>query len=322
MSNHGTQHDKHDRGRDAQSPAAMPVRGWRDALWRVKTAVSTDALSLIAAGVAFYAFLSLFPTITAILSIYGLVAEPSQVGQQIGQLQGTMPSSAVQLIQSRISALTQSDNSTLGISLVVSVLIALYSASKGTGALITALNVAYDEEESRGFFKLKGFTLLLTFAGIVVMILLLAAISLPTYLGTLGLPTWLNVIIRVIRWVLTLGLMMGMLALIYAWAPSRRRPKLRWATSGAIVAALLWLIVSIAFSFYLGHFGSYNKTYGSAAAIVITLTWFWLSAFFVLIGAEINAELEGQTKRDSTHGASLERGERGAVAADDVRDSP
>ncbi|HET7314392.1 YihY/virulence factor BrkB family protein [Salinisphaera sp.] len=310
------------RGREAARPRQMPMRGWRDALFRVKDQIGERALSLVAAGVAFYSFLSLFPALVALLSIYGLIASPRHVAGQMNQLQGAVPASALHLVQSQIAQLTRTDHATLGISLVVSVLIALYSASKGAGAMISALNIAYGEIEKRGFFKLQGITLLLTFSGIVFFILMLGAIGLTAYLNQIALPGWLTIIIRVVRWLIVLAMMTAALAVLLAWAPSRRRPKFQWVTPGAVFATVLWLLASIAFSFYIGHFGSYNKTYGSAAAIVILMTWFWLSAFFVLVGAGINGELERQTRRDSTKGSPRPLGERDAAAADEVSPSP
>lgn len=311
-----------ERGRDVDDPRHMPSTGWRDVLLRVKTEIGRDTLSLVAAGVAFYAFLSIFPAITALISIYGLVADPTQVATQVGSLQGTVPPSALQMLQKQMTAVASPSGSALGIGLVVSLLLAIYSSSKGVGALITALNVAYDEEEERGFIKLKAITLGFTLGAIILVVVMLFVIGLPSYLGQLGLPAWLDIIIRVARWVIMLGIMVVALALLYAFAPSRESPAMRWISPGAICATILWLVASIAFSFYIGHFSNYNKTYGSAAAIVILMTWFWLSIFFVLIGAEINAELEGQTRRDSTSGRRRKKGRRGAVAADNTRESP
>jgi membrane protein len=240
----------------------------------------------------------------------------------MGSLQGTVPSSAMQIIQKQMRSIAHGSHSALGISLIVSILIALYSASKGAGALIKALNIVYDEDEKRGFIKLTGLTLLMTLASILFVIVMFVVIGLPTYLAHVGLPAWLDAAIRVVRWLIVLVLMMVAFAIIYALVPSRKWPKLQWTTPGAIVATVVWLIASIAFSFYIGHFSSYNKTYGSTAAIVILMLWFWISALVVLIGAEINAELEGQTRRDTTSGRAQRRGKRGAVAADKVRKKP
>lgn len=311
-----------DRGRDAEDPRQIPAKGWRDVLFRVKSEIGSDTLSLVAAGVAFYAFLSIFPAITALISIYGLVADPTQVANQVGSLQGTVPPSALQMIQKQMSAVASPSGSALGIGLAISLALALYSSSKGVGALITALNVAYDEDEERGFIKLKATTLAFTVGAVLFVIVMLFVISLPAYLGQLGLPVWLVVVIRIARWVVMLGFMVVALAVIYAFAPSRERPAIRWASAGAIFATVIWIIASVAFSFYIGHFSSYNKSYGSAAAIVILMTWFWISIFLILIGAEINAELEGQTRRDSTSGRRRSRGRRGALAADEVREAP
>ncbi len=310
------------RGREASKPTKIPRSGWRDVLIRVKNQISEDTLSLVAAGVSFYAFLSIFPAITALLSIYGMLADPSQVAQQIGSLSGTVPPSALQIIQKQMSSIAQGSGSALSISLIVSILIAIYSASKGMSALITSLNIAYDEDEKRGFIKLKFVTLLFTFGAVCFVLIMLGVIGLPSYLQHTGLPTWLNTVIRVVRWIIMLVLMAVALAVVFAFAPSRDRPRMQWVSPGAILATVVWLIASIGFSFYITNFGSYNKTYGSAAAIVILMMWFWISVYVILIGAELNAELEAQTRRDSTHGESAPLGEREASAADEVKESP
>jgi membrane protein len=268
------------------------ARRWRDVLLRIKDGFSYETLSLTAAGVAFFAFLSLFPAITALLSIYGLVAQPSQATQPLGSLPGALPAPAIQVIQKQMHSIAQGPNSTLGISLIASIVVALYSASKGARALVSALNIAYDEVETRGFIRITSITLLLTLASIALIIILFFVIGLPGYLPVAGLPTWLDTAISVICWLLALALVSVALAVIYAWVPNRARPRIQWVTPGALVATLAWLLASLAFSFYISHFSSYNKIYGSTAAIVILMLWFWVSALVTLIGAEINAALE------------------------------
>jgi membrane protein len=279
----------------------IPAKGWRAALWRVKEDISHDRISLAAAGVGFFAFLSLFPAITALLSIYGLVADPAAIAQQMDSLKGVVPPAAMQIIRKQMQSIVQGSGSALSISLIVSVLVALYSASKGANALVAALNIAYGADETRGLIKLTGVKLLMTLTAIVFVIVMFVIIGLPGYLQHIGLPAWLNTMIRIVRWLIVLVLVMAGLALVYALAPSRGRPPIQWVSPGAIAVTLVWLIASIAFSFYISHFGSYNKTYGSAAAIVILMTWFWLSAFLVLIGAAINGELESEARQAQSY---------------------
>jgi membrane protein len=277
---------------------------------------------LVAAGVSFYAFLSIFPAITALFSIYSMIADPSQIAHQMGSFKGAVPSSALQLIQKQLSSIAHGSGSSLSIGLAVSILLAIYSASKGVGALIASLNIAYGEEEGRGFIKLKSLTLLFTFAAVIFVVVMLGVIGLPSYLRHTGMPGWLNEAIRIVRWIIMLGLMTVALAVVYSFAPNRSRPQVQWVSPGAILATVFWLIASIGFSFYITHFGSYNKTYGSAAAIVILMMWFWISAFVILLGAELNAELESQTRKDSTGGEPASPGDREAVAADKVKELP
>lgn len=292
MTAHRTGDSRNSHSREPARFLQRPAKGWHDALLRIKESISRDALSLMAAGVAFYAFLSLFPTITALLSIYGLMADPSHATHQLSTMPGALPGPAIQIIQKQMHTIAQGSNSTLSISLIVSIVLAAYSASKGISALISALNIVYDKDETRGFIKRTGLTLALTLASIMFAALMLLVISLPGYLPLAGLPTWLNAAISVVCWLIVLMLAIMTLATIYAVAPNRDRPQIQWATPGAIVATLVWLVASIAFSFYISHFSSYNKIYGSTAAIVILMMWFWVSAFVVLIGAEINSELE------------------------------
>lgn len=315
--------DEQQRGRTATRPTEVPKAGWRDVLLRVKDDITNDTLTLVAAGVAFYALLAIFPAITAAVSIYGLVADPSQIQQQLSSLQGFLPPNAMQVVQSQLKSVASSSGSALTIGLAVSILISVYSASKGIAAMITALNIVYDEEESRGFIKLKAITLLLTLASIVFALVAMGVvIALPPLLNSFGLPNWLQIVVRAVRWLIMAALVAGAMAAMYRLAPSRNRPGWRWVSGGAVLGTVIWIIGSIGFSIYVSNFGSFNKTYGSAAAIVILMLWFWLSAFVVLLGAEVNSELERQTRRDTTTGRRQPLGERGAHAADTLGERP
>lgn len=283
------------RREDAAETDDRSSRGWRPTLLSLKDAVAEDRLSLIAAGVAFFVFLAIFPALTALLSIYGLVSDPAQVAQHISSLQGTLPPSTLELLQKQMSSITQGSGSSLGFALVASILVALYSASKGMGAMLSALNIAFNQSENRGFIKLKAFTLLYTLVAICFAIIMLGVIGLSMYLQTLGLPHWLDMAIQIVSWLIRLALMIAAVIALYALTPNRPRPPLRQVIPGATLATISWLIVSLGFSFYITHFNSYNKAYGSLAAIVVLLLWLWISAFVVLLGAEVNAVLYGRS---------------------------
>lgn len=309
------------RGRSAEGPTEIPARGLWEVLKRVLANISEDSLSLIAAGVSFYVFLSLFPAITALLSVYGIIADPAQISRETASFGNNIPPAAMQIVTKQMSAVAGSSGSALSVGFGISLVLAIYYASGGMGALISALNIVYGEHEKRGFIRLKLVTLGLTFAMGLFTILMLAVIGMPAYLQFLNLPGWFDVTIRIVCWIVMLIAMVVGLSAIYAVASSRRSPKKRWVTPGSVVATLGWLIVSIAFSFYIDHFGNYNKTYGSIAAIIILMLWFWISVFVVLLGGELNAELERQTRKDSTVGKPREIGRREAVVADKVADT-
>lgn len=306
----------HDRGREAEKPRELG-RGWRDVAWRVRKEMKNDNATLIAAGVAFYGFFALFPTLFAIVALYGLVADPSQIESQITALGTAVPSGVQQVVGTQLARLVSTSRSALGWSLVLSLVIALWSASKGVRGLVEALNIAYDEEEKRGFVKRTGIVLLMTIGGAVVALLAIAlVVAVPAAFGALGLGTAGRIVAEVVRWIVLIGLVLFGLAIVYRLAPSRDAPRWRWVTPGSIVATILWLIASVGFSIYVDFFGSYQKTFGSLAAVAILLMWFYISALVVIAGAEINAEAEHQTRRDTTRGRPAPMGERGAEVAD------
>lgn len=311
-----------ERGREAGKPTELGKTGWIDTLKRVRAEAKNDNLALIAGGVAFYAFLGMFPALAAIAAIYGLVAEPAQVQQQVQSLGGVLPSGVQDIVRTQLQRVSQTSSSTLGWGVAVSIALALWSASKGTAGMIKALNVAYDEEEKRGFFKLKGVTLLLTLGAILAVVLAVAlVVALPAVLGFLGLGSGARVAIQIARWVLLVALVVAGLSVLYRLGPSRDAPRWQWTSPGAILALVLWLAASVAFSLYVSNFGSYNATFGSLAAVAILLLWFFISAYVVLLGAEVNAEAERQTRHDTTRGRPERMGRRGAYAADTVGDA-
>lgn len=310
-------------GRDAERPSEIPPRGWFAILRRVMAEVKEDNVALLAAGVAFYAMLAIFPAIIAVVTVYGMVADPNQVESQVGEFAQSLPSGADQLLTEQLKNVTSAGRQSLSIGLAVSLLAVLWSASGGVQGLVKGLNVVYDERESRGFFKLRGLSLLLTLGAIVVAVVALALITVfPAVIDNLGLGQAGELAASIARWVVLALLVLVAVAVVYRFAPDRASPRWRWVSWGAVVALVLWLLGSVGFSWYVDNFGKYNQTYGALAAVIILLLWLYLSAFAVLLGAEFDAEIERQTARDTTTGPERPLGERGAEAADTVGESP
>ena len=316
-------HGEADRGREAQSPAQVPPRGWKDVLLRVKKDIKDDNVSIVAAGVAFFSVLALFPALIAMISIYGLFVEPEEAAAQAQQLTEVMPTAAADLIGNQMQSVAAASSGNLSISLIISIAVALWSASSGMNALIQGVNIAYDEPETRGFIKLRGLALLLTIGAILVFGMAIGAIAVfPALAGKLPGGQVLEVVAGVLRWVILGAVIIGALAVIFRLSPNRDQPRMKWVSSGAIMAAVFWLLASIGFSFYANNFGSYNETYGSIAAVIILMFWLYITAFIILIGAELNGQLELQTRKDTTTGPEKPMGERDAFAADEVADAP
>jgi membrane protein len=311
------------RGRMAAKPTQIPRAGWGDILKRTWEQIGEDNISIVAAGVAFYALLSIFPAFTALVSLYGLVADPVAVQNQIAAAQGFLPAEATKLLADELQALVQGPKTGIGIGLAVSVTLALWSARAGTGALMTALNIAYGEAERRNFIKFNLIAFGLT-AGMIVfgIVALLVVAVIPAVLKFLWLPESLGWVITLVRWPVLAAFTMLALAALYRFGPSRAKPQWQWVSVGSAVATALWIVASIGFSIYVSKFGDYNMTYGSLGAIIILLTWFWISSYIFLAGAELNAEMEHQTARDTTTGPERPLGSRGARMADTVAASP
>jgi len=310
------------RGRQADKPTDIPTPVWKDILWRLKSEMAEDHVGLIAAGVAFYALLAIFPAITALMALAGLLLDPSEVTEQLGSVMAILPQAAGQIILDQAVSVAGSQGAGLGFAFVFALGLAVYSASKGMGGLIEGLNVVYDETEKRSFVMRSAVTLGLTVLVIMGLLAgLIAALAVPIALAWLSLPQWVEIVAGLLRWVILGVLTISGLAVLYRWGPSRKKAKWRWLTPGALAACAVWLIASIGFSAYVGRFASYNETFGSMAGVIILLTWLWLSAFIVLMGAELNAEIEAQTARDSTTGPDRPMGGRGAHKADNLGES-
>ncbi|QNE17657.1 YihY/virulence factor BrkB family protein [Kribbella qitaiheensis] len=304
-------------GVEADRPTEIPAAGWWQVLKRAWSEAKADQVPLLAAGVAFFGFLSLFPAVVAAVLTYGLVADPAQIRNQVKDVTEAMPASGRDLVLQQIDTLTSAPRQSLGIGLAIAVVAAFWSASGGIGNLLTAVNLAYDEDETRGFVRRKGLALLMTLGAIVFIVLALVLFAAGAAIGA-NLPGPLRILLIVVRLLLAIGLITVTLAVVYRLGPDRDAPRLRWVSVGAAVATLIWLAASIGFSLYVETFGNYAKTYGSLAAVVILMLWLWLTAYAVLLGAEINAESEEQTAHDTTKGAPQPLGQRGAVKADSL----
>ena len=307
------------RGRNAETPTEISAKGWKDIALRVKAELASDHVGLIAAGVAFYALMAIFPAITALMALGGLVLEPAEVTAQLESLAEMMPKEAAQIILDQAVAVAGSEEAGLGLAFIIGLALAIYSASKGMGSLMEGLNVAYDEEETRGFIARTLWTLALTVFLIVGLILgLLAALAVPAILGFIALPDWLETLLALLRWIVLALMTVGGLAVLYRYGPSRDNAEWKWLSPGAIAASVIWIAASVGFSIYVSNFGSYNESFGSMAGVIILLMWLWISAFIVLLGAEFNAEMEAQTTVDTTVGPDQPMGTRGAEKADNL----
>ena len=316
-----SQPGRDDRGREAQNPAEIPPKGWIEVARRTWNEISDANLFLIAGGVTYAILLALFPGLAALISIYGLMLDPSQIEHQVGALSGVLPAETQQLLSDEVHQLVGSSHGVLGWAATAGLVIALWTASRGMSGTITALNIAYEEKERRGFFKFNllalGLTVALVFGGLLVIALVAVLPAIIQFLDIGSATKWL---VLVVQWPVLLGVVLLGLAVLYRYAPDREKAQWRWVSPGAIVATILWMIASVAFTVYVANFGSYDKTYGSLGGVIILLTWLYLSAFVVLLGAAINAQSEKQTRRDSTDGPPRPMGQRAARAADTVAD--
>jgi membrane protein len=309
------------RGRRAEQPQQIPPQGWRDIAKRTAKETKADQVPLLAAGVAFYALLSLFPAIIAGVSIYGLVADPDTVLSQIDELSQRLSPDVANLVGEQLQQVARGSVGALGFVTILGILIALWSASSGMKALITGVNMAYDETETRKFVKLRGLSILLTLGAMALLAIAGATIAgFPPIAD--NLPVVLQWVVAILRFVVLAALLILGLAVLYRYAPDRDEPRWTWVSWGSAIATLLWVLASIGFSIYANSFGNYNKTYGALAGVIILMFWLFLTAYVVLLGAELNTEMELQTARDTTKGPEQPMGERGGHAADHVAESP
>jgi membrane protein len=307
------------RGRRATAPWQIPWTGWKDILWRVYASVIDNRLLAVAAGVVFYSLLAIFPAVAAFVSLYGLFADASTIDAHLSLAAGIFPAGAVDLLHEQITRIAAKSDAKLSLGFITGLAVALWSANAGMKAIIDALNVVNHEKEKRSFVKLNLVSLLFTLVAILSLTVALAAIVVaPIIFAAVGLSSLLSLAIVFLRWPLLLVVATIALAAIYRYGPSRREARWQWLSVGSAAAAIGWLISSVLFSWYIANFGAYNATYGSLGAAVGMMMWMWISAIVILLGAELNAEVEHQTARDSTVGAEKPLGQRGAVMADTI----
>jgi len=307
-------------GRNADSPSQIPARGWRQVILRTWKQASEDNVGLVAAGVAFYAFLALVPLLGATVLTYGLVADPQTVASNVKSLTSVIPQDAAKLVGEQLMSVVQTSGGKKGLGLLLAIGIAIFGARNAAGSVITALNIAYEEEETRGFLKVNLLALAITAGAVVIAVIALLAIAALGYLEKL-FPHAPGVVLglgKLASYVLLLLGAAAAAATLYRYGPNRERAQWKWITPGTLFAAIGWLLLTFGFGFYVAHFGNYNKTYGSLATVVILVTWLYLSAYVFLFGAELNSELEHQTAKDTTRAGGRPLGQRGAWAADHV----
>ena len=307
------------RGRRARKPSTVPARGWKDVLFRIARQVGEDRVLLVAAGVTYFLLLALFPALTAIISVYGLIVDQGTVQEHINRLAGFLPEGGQQIIEEHVSRFVEQGAPTLGTALFISLAIATWSASSGVRALIQAMNVAYGETEKRGIFRLYllavGFTLSAVLSALVT---LACVVAVPALVASVNIGWGTEWLVQLGAYAVLAAFLLVVLAVLYRYGPSRKQARWRWITPGAVFAVVLIAAVSAVFSWYTANFANYERTYGSLGGLIGFMTWVWICVTAVILGAILNAETEHQTARDSTVGPTAPLGQRGARMADTV----
>ncbi|HEX5103644.1 MAG TPA: YihY/virulence factor BrkB family protein [Pirellulaceae bacterium] len=307
------------RGRHAASPSQIPAKGWKDVLWRVYGNVGDHRILALAAGMTYYSILAIFPALAALVAIYSLFSDPATIAKHLDELAGVIPGGAVDIAGEQLTRVASKGNNTLGFTFAIGLAISLWSANAAMKSLFDTLNIVYGEQEKRSFLKLNAMSLGFTIAGIAFILSALAAVVVvPLVLQYLWLSNAADLLIRIARWPAMFVTLAVGLARIYRFGPSREAPRWKWITWGSAAATILWLAASALFSWYAANFGTFNETYGSLGAAIGFMTWLWISAIAILLGAELNAEIEHQTVRDTTTGKPKPLGARGAKMADTV----
>ncbi|MET0241190.1 MAG: YihY/virulence factor BrkB family protein [Sphingobium sp.] len=308
-------------GATEDSPLKMPRGAWWSILKRVYVMTGFHNLSLLAAGVAFFAFLAFVPLIGSIVLLYGLIGDPQTVAQSVDLLNGIAPPEVLTILRDQLLAIVTSSKTAQGFGLLLAIVFSLYGAMRAATAMISALNIIYEEYETRGIVQTTAVAAAITTGMVAVAVVGILAISLFAYVSNFLAPYLGSVaalLIQVATWLLAGALVSFTFAIFFRYAPDRRAAKWRWLSVGSTLSTLLWLAITLGFGFYVANISDYNATYGSLAAVVVFLMWLFLSAYAVLIGAEVNAETERQTMVDSTVGPDQPIGQRGAVMADNV----
>jgi membrane protein len=308
-----------DRGRLAASPSEIPAKGWKDILLRVYSNVGDHRILALAAGMTYYSLLAIFPALAALVAIYGLFSDTGTIAKHLDEVSGFMPGGAIEVAREQLTRVASKENQTLGLTFVIGLAVSLWSANAAMKSLFDTLNIVYDEKEKRDFLKLNAISLAFTLAAIAFVLAALGVIVvLPVVLNFLWLSDFADLLVRIVRWPAMFLVVALALACIYRFGPSREAPRWRWITWGSVAATILWLGASALFSWYAANFGKFNETYGSLGGAIGFMTWLWISAIVILLGAELDAEMEHQTARDTTTGAPKPIGARGAHMADTV----
>ena len=307
------------RGRRADSPAHIPGPGWKDIGWRLYRSVARDRILFTSAAASFYLLLALVPTLNAFVSIYGLFNNTRSVLEHVDLLAGVIPPGALEVVRDQLTRLAGQSSSGLGLSLLFSIAVALWGSSAGVKAMFEAMNIAYHEQERRSFIAFNGLALLFSLAGAMAALLVIAVVLVVPAMGAyIPWSEGLGWTARLTAYaVMALVLWLSVTAL-YRWGPSREQAKWRWITPGSVFSALLLSGGSVVFSWYVSNFSDDSATYGSLGAVIGLIIWLWISTTIIILGAELNSEIEHQTARDSTTGPAKPLGERGAHMADTV----
>ena len=304
-------------GRSAREFWEIPKAGWRDIAVRTWQETGEDNISLLAAGVAFYSFLAFVPMLAAIVLIYGIVAAPADVAGRLETLTRVLPTDAAKIVADQMKSMTETPVTRTTVGLVIAILLAIYGAMRGATSVIGALNVTYDERETRNFLRTTGLSFAFTLGAVLVAIIAMLAISAMSLIGTvIHLPAFAAPLVTGGLWIGTALVASALVAVVYRYGPDRQDARWTWLTPGAVFASVVALLATFLFGLYVSHFAGYNATYGALGAVVSFLMWLYVTAFVVLLGAELNAEIERQTAQDTTTGPDTPMGERGASMAD------